>query len=270
METTTTSALANSVQFVTHAPRVFVVGSSIPRLDAFDEYLAYRGETWTSIDTPENNATDPATVSEWAGRVCYMSFSNAKSRVRERYLQDSIMAHAHGSVIEHVTFNLLCADVARDIQLEFVRHRAGTGYSWESTRFTDKHLRFVVPPRLRDTPEALEIFKAGILRQVESYDELRALAESEGDEGTLKRKRMKEAARGFLPGCRASDGMITLNARAARHIITLRTGEHADLGIREFAYEIYKALRATAPAFFADAEERDVPDGPPEVIFANS
>jgi thymidylate synthase ThyX len=64
--------------------------------------------------------------------------------------------------------------------------------------------------------------------------------------------------------------MITLNARAARHIITLRTGEHADLGIREFAYEIFKAVRDIAPAFFSDAIERPVPDGPPEVTFANS
>jgi thymidylate synthase (FAD) len=266
----TMPGLTADIDFVAAPPRVFVVGSTMPRPDAFEAYLSYRGEKWTSIDSDELNRTDPATVSEWAGRVCYMSFSNAKSRVRERYLQDSIMAHAHGSVIEHVSFNLLCADVARDIQLEFVRHRAGTGYSWESTRFTDKHLRFVVPPRLRETPEAMEIFKTGILRQVEAYEELRRLAESEGDEGTLKRKRMKEAARGFLPGCRASDGMITLNARAARHIISLRTGEHADLGIREFAYEIFRAIREVAPAFFADAVERDVPDGPPEVTFTNS
>lgn len=260
---------AANVEFVTNPPRVFLVGSTIPRGDAFQDYLAYRGEKWTTIDTDELNASDPATVSEWAGRVCYMSFSNAKSRERERYLQDSVMAHKHGSVIEHVSFNLLCADVARDIQLEFVRHRAGTGYSWESTRFTDKHLRFVVPPRLRDTPEALEIFRAGILRQVEAYEALRKLAESEGDEGTLKRKRMKEAARGFLPGCRASDGMITLNARSARHIISLRTDEHADLGIREFAYEIYKVLKDAAPAFFADAIETTVSDGPPQVKFEN-
>src|SRR5690554_2128834 len=117
MDTTPTTTLADSVEFVAHPPRVFVVGSSIPRLEAFNEYLAYRGENWTSIDEDELNQSDPATVSEWAGRVCYMSFSNAKSRVRERYLQDSVMAHGHGSVIEHVSFNLLCADVARDIQL---------------------------------------------------------------------------------------------------------------------------------------------------------
>ena len=264
-----TMTLAAKVEFVTTPPRVFVVGSTMPNLAAFNDYLAYRDESWTSIDTDERNQHDPATVSEWAGRVCYMSFSNAKSRVRERYLQESILSHKHGSVIEHVSFNLLCADVPRDIQLEFVRHRAGTGYSWESTRFTDKHLRFVIPPRLRDNPEAEQIFREGILRQVEAYEALRRLAESEGDEGTLKRKRMKEAARGFLPGCRASDGMITLNARAARHIIGLRTGEHADLGIREFAYEIYTALKSVAPAFFADAHERDVPDGPPEVTFGN-
>jgi thymidylate synthase ThyX len=63
--------------------------------------------------------------------------------------------------------------------------------------------------------------------------------------------------------------MITLNARAARHIIALRTDEHADLGIREFAYEIYKVLKDAAPAFFADAIESVVADGPPQVKFEN-
>ena len=29
---------------------VFVVGSTIPNLAAFGDYLAYRGENWTSID----------------------------------------------------------------------------------------------------------------------------------------------------------------------------------------------------------------------------
>ena len=173
-----TMTLAAKVEFVTTPPRVFVVGSTMPNLAAFNDYLAYRDESWTSIDTDERNQHDPATVSEWAGRVCYMSFSNAKSRVRERYLQESILSHKHGSVIEHVSFNLLCADVPRDIQLEFVRHRAGTGYSWESTRFTDKHLRFVIPPRLRDNPDAEQIFREGILRQVEAYEALRRLIDT--------------------------------------------------------------------------------------------
>jgi len=259
-----------AIDFLDHAPRVFLVGSTLPRPDAFAGYLAYRGEEWPSIDPEEVNAGDPATVAEWAGRVCYLSFGNAGSRDRVRYLQDSVLSHGHGSVIEHVTFNLLVADVARDIQLEFVRHRAGTGYSWESTRFTDKHLRFVIPPRLRGSAEARAIFEEGIRRQVAAYEELRRLAESAGDEGTLKRKRMKEAARGVLPGCRASDGMITLNARAARHIIALRTDEHADLGIREFAYAIFTTLLAAAPALFADAAEVPAGDGPPQVRFHHS
>jgi thymidylate synthase (FAD) len=227
-------------------------------------YLDHRGVKWIT----ENPKDDPLAIVEMAGRVCYHSWRNPQGRTRQEYIAEQIIGHEHGSVLEHVWFNMLVADLPRSSQLELVRHGEGTGFSFESQRFTDAHLRFVVPPRLREDDDAIALFTSAANLAQDYYTALQALSGSDSDEGTLARKRIKEAARAVLPNAAGSDGMVSMNGRAARHIINLRSNEHADLSIREFAWEVYQAISDVAPALFADATVNyGASDGIPSVSF---
>ncbi len=74
--------------------------------------------------------------------------------------------------------------------------------------------------------------------------------------------RRAESLAGFL----VSDGVqteivVTGNYRAWRHFIALRATEHADVEIRQLAFECLMQLRDEAPNVFGDFVSRQLPDG---------
>lgn len=245
------------VQIVTTPPRVFVAGITTPRVDGIMDYLKYRGATWRT----EDDLSEPEAIVEAAGRVCYQSWRNPRNRRRGEYLQEAIIGHGHGSVLEHLWVNLLVADLPRSVQLELVRHGEGTGFSFESQRFTDRLLRFVAPPAVRADPLMLEVFSHKCMRSAYAYMEMLGhLGDSVdgagrySEDATLRRKRIKEAARSVLPNCVGSDGMVSVNARALRHILQMRSDVHADASIREFANAAFEATADLLPGVMADVE----------------
>lgn len=259
------------VEIIAHPPKVFLVGKTIPDWNEINDYLAYRNANW---NTTPGEASVTETVAEAAGRVCYQSWANKRGATRDEYLRRSIIDHGHGSVLEHVWLNCLVADLPRSVQLELVRHGEGTAFSFESQRFTDAHLRFVAPPLIRGDAAAMKVFTADCHRALLSYQaacdvamSISSAMSSLDHDATLKRKRVKEAARAVLPNCVGSDGMFSVNARAARHIIQLRSDEHADASIREFAFALYEAVREAIPAVLSDAHVHDTDFGAQRVSF---
>jgi thymidylate synthase (FAD) len=256
------------IQFINHAPKVFLVGVSTPFIDGFNEYLRYRGAEWRWSGDDYLGRSEA--LVEAAGRVCYQSWNNPGNKTREEYIQGSIVEHKHGSVLEHLWVNLLVADLPRSSQLELVRHGDGTAFSFESTRFTNKYIRFVIPPRLRGDEVATNNFRVGCEYAFGIYQDLVKRVASDADEGTLKRKRALEAARSVLPNALGSDGMVSMNARAVRWIVELRTNPAADLSIREFAFNVFEAVQPVLPSILADATVVPSAEGAPEVQFAVS
>lgn len=255
------------VSFVTSAPTVYVIGASTPITVGIESYLEAIDERWRTI--APDRSWDPEEIIEAAGRICYSSWNNPADKTRKQYIQSSIIEHAHGSVLEHVWLNLIIQDLPRSTQLELVRHGDGTAFSFESTRFTDKRLRFVVPPRMRKNAELQEQFETHCLQAVELYRILRDAEAFEHEEGTLKRKRAKEMARSILPNCLGSDGVVSVNGRSLRWIIQSRSDAHADLSIREMAYALYTATKSYLPSLFSDVIETESPDGIPIISFAH-
>jgi len=85
---------------------------------------------------------------EVAGRTCYLSFDKPRPGGIAAYV-GNILSSGHGSVLEHSNITMAISGVSRSLTHEFVRHRAGWGYSQLSQRYVDaKRLAFVVPPRL--------------------------------------------------------------------------------------------------------------------------
>lgn len=243
------------VRIIDRGPRVYLAGITLPTHE-IHEYLNDRGLNWTNerqqFDT--EGAADPTAVIEYGGRISYESWNNAHRRSRGEYIQSQLIGKHHGSTLEHLVYNLIVADVPRSVQMETIRHRAGTAYSWTSQRYVDKSLRFIVPPAFREDPEARERFIRLCESSVKVYErlvdeQLAAIAKPT----TMDKKRAREAARGVLPNAMASDGVFTLNAREARHFIQLRTDATADQSMREFAYAVFVRLREATPAIFEDA-----------------
>ena len=123
-------------------PEVFLVAR--PEIDypALAGYLhEVGGDRWLEkLDKGELN--DAQSLAEFAGRLCYRSWEPGLNpnvtRVRagqQNYLQNSILANLHGSVLEHVSFSFVLHNVSRVLTHELVRHRPGTAVSQESLRF---------------------------------------------------------------------------------------------------------------------------------------
>jgi thymidylate synthase (FAD) len=262
-----------TIQLVTTPPKVFLIGAPAFNMENMQAYLEYRGEVWN--DYNEEDVTDAERITEVFGRVCYASLSNPAKRTTGEYISQQIIAAKHGSVLEHTNFNFLVADIPRSTQLELVRHGDGTAFSFESTRFTDKHLRFVVPPHIRNDLSEVARFEEEVSNHADAYyrsvqslsERYRALY---GDDKTLARKRAKEASRALLPNSQGSDGGVTMNSRALRWIIESRTNEHADLSIREFGWEVFKVAEPYFPSLFDDVNITTVKEGMPQVGFTYS
>jgi thymidylate synthase (FAD) len=240
-------------------PFVRVIGVTMPVREGMIDYLMHADVTqW---NTPDGIEDDPEAIIEFAGRICYRSWHNPKGSTRGQYIQGSIVGAQHGSVLAHTRANLVVADVPRSAQLELVRHKVGMEYSWESQRFTDDNLRFVIPPLLRGSDAARQVFERNCEFVYEHYCILKERAEAilveEGkykEERTLRRKRAKEAARAVLGNDVASDGVVTIDTRAMHHIIALRSDTSADLSIRELAVAIFDQVEGYFPSSLADAE----------------
>jgi thymidylate synthase (FAD) len=202
-------------------------------------------------------STDGERLSEFAGRLCYMSQKNPASRPTREYLEN-IKKQGHGSVLEHANYSLLLEGVSRSLTHELVRHRAGFAYSQLSQRYVDEsEANFVMPPAIIGD-EALESrWREQMERAQQSYV---ALVESlmqryawVGDK-IHRRKMAREAARGGLPNSTETKIVVTGNARAWRTMLELRTSEGAELEIRRCAVEILRVLQGEAPGFFSDFE----------------
>ena len=203
------------------------------------------------------DSTDGERLSEFAGRLCYMSQKNPAGRTTRAYLEN-IKKQGHGSVLEHASYSLLFEGVSRSLTHELVRHRAGFAYSQLSQRYVDeKDASFVVPPAVAGD-EALEgAWRSQVDGALASYiglvEQLMERYSWVADK-VHRRKMAREAARGVLPNSTETKIVVTANARAWRTMLELRSSEGAELEIRRLAVATLRLLAAEAPGFFSDFE----------------
>lgn len=194
-------------------------------------------------------------LSEYAGRVCYMSQSNPGGKTTGEYLRH-ILELGHGSVLEHGQFSYLIEGVSRSLTHELIRHRVGTSISQLSQRFVDESdTAFVCPPEIAKHVKALARFEAQCDEALTTYRALCAQLDDLADQSlpkTLKRKRVREAARAVLPNCVETKLVWSCNLRELRHILVLRGSPHADLEFQQFAKALWQLTREHAPNALAD------------------
>jgi thymidylate synthase (FAD) len=208
-------------------------------------------------------STDGERLSEFAGRLCYMSQRNPASRSTRDYIEN-IKRQGHGSVLEHATYSLLLEGVSRSLTHELVRHRAGFAYSQLSQRYVDEsEANFVVPPAIIGDERLETAWREQIESAQRTYvtlvEELMKRYAWVADK-VHRRKMAREGARGVLPNSTETKIVVTANARAWRTMLELRSSEGAELEIRRAAVAVLRVLSAEAPALFSDFELYEAAD----------
>lgn len=266
-------------------PTVFVVGQTSFNTRGLDGWIDFNrhNEAETYLMSPIKHIRDQdqllspeheggELMAEFAGRFCYDSFQ--KGRGSEEYV-GNVLEMRHGSVLEHVSFNLAISGVSRSLTHELVRHRVGFAISQESQRYVDaKSIKFVIPPICLDLCDGdlndpmIQGFADDCEKALGAYARMqdqiaeRFAIRGEEDPSTIKlksmqKKRANEAARALLPNASETKLVWTGNLRALRHFCELRGEEHADLEIRRLAVVITEAMMDVAPFAFADALTHD-------------
>lgn len=240
-------------------PEVFIV--SRPSLD-YDELARYLaevgGESW--LERLDRGDLDAQNLAEFAGRLCYRSFEPGLNpnvvRIRENqddYLRN-ILASAHGSVLEHVSFSFVLHNVSRVLTHELVRHRPGVAVSQESLRFVRlDELPFWFPEWAREDDELMKRATA-VLEQLEQFQLWMGEHFGLDEEGVpfSEKKHRTSFMRRFAPEGVATGLVWTANVRTLRHTIEARTAAGAEEEIRLLFQRIGELMRKEAPALFGD------------------
>ena len=104
---------------------------------------------------------------------------------------------------------------------------------------------------IRKRLDAAWVASGGVPRQ-ESGGRQAYLDRMPAEEKTAIRKKAREAARSVLPGCTATELVVTGNARAWRHWLEMRGSAHAEAEIRRLALAVLPVLQREAPNIFGD------------------
>ncbi|WP_372446749.1 FAD-dependent thymidylate synthase [Microbispora oryzae] len=240
-------------------PEVFLVAKPSVDYDELARYLhEIGGESW--LERLDRDQLTPQDLAEFAGRLCYRSFEPGLNPNVTRIRQDqdaylrNILASAHGSVLEHLSFSFVLHNVSRVLTHELVRHRPGVAISQESLRFVRlADLPFWFPDWARQDAELTK--RAGeLLDRMEEFQTWMAGHFGLDDPGVpfAEKKHRTSFMRRFAPEGVATGLVWTANVRTLRNVIEARTAASAEEEIRLVFNRVGEIMRQEAPALFGD------------------
>ena len=250
--------------------------------EAVREWLDEMGADEFEIPA-EEIISDPALLVALAAKQCYMAFQPGLNpnvnKVRKDMLEylDNVLKQRHGSVLEHAVFTFGINGCSRVFTGEMNRHRAGVGISERSMRYIRyTSIRFWMPECFRDENSLIvgreekkrqsrELLTAQFASQEQMMAKFANIWEEELSEtSTFHAKKILTSAfrRGIGMGI-ATGGVWTLNLRALRHVIALRTDAGAEEEIVHVFKKVGRIMIAQVPEIFGDFKDVDgvlVPD----------
>jgi thymidylate synthase (FAD) len=232
---------------IVDTPEVYLI--SAPMLDwgQIENYLE-KVRNRTNTDTYEwfrrvvkdYSMNDGEALVEFGGRLCYRSWTPGANPNVQKIREDSkeylgnILKSGHGSVLEHANYSFIFDNVSRVFTHEMVRHRAGVAVSQESMRFvrlTDIPFWF---PEWAMADEKLMNRSIELLHAMELHQAWMSEHFKLDEEGIpfSEKKHKTSFMRRFAPDGVATGMLATINIRALRHIIYMRTAISAEEEIR--------------------------------------
>lgn len=218
--------------------------------------------------------TDADVVCGVAGKQCYMSFEVGMNpniqKIRTDWITylDNVLSSGHGSVTEHCTWTFAINNVTRVFTGEMNRHRAGVAISERSMRFIrPRELFWWMPLCFRDNPNdntdlatcksiSRQIFQETFDFIEEKHAQLAAIWDLDStDKNFHYKKVVTSALRRILGMGTCTGGVWTFNARALRHMLTMRASAAAEEEICLVATMIGKIMFETEKGIFGDFEQ---------------
>lgn len=264
-------------------PRVYLISSpqvdwkNIERFFDENEFSHEWLDRWMNAAPGE----DVEALDEFAARYCYQSYEVGEHNLNLTQVRtdseaffENIKSTGHGSVIEHGMFSFAIHGISRVMSHELVRHRAGTAFSQLSMRYVRlSEMPFWFPEWALEDDRLMERCWA-VLEVLENHqkfmsvhfgleeDPEQILEQSplyqERGSGFGYKKFITSFMRRFSPQGVAAGGMVfSCNARALRHIISMRTAESAEEEIRMIFREIAQMMIDNFPLLFGDFKEND-------------
>lgn len=217
-----------------------------------------------------------ASLTQLTGKRCYMSYEIGLNpnitRVRNDLgaFIDNILSVGHGSTLEHTNYTFAIEGVSRVFTAELNRHRAGVAVSEGSLRYIGfDNINYWIPmslyPEDNDEPEIVEakaksvgIFKKAFKQMEDNYKELQsAWNYSEKVKDFSDKKKLTSLFRRIIGMGVATGGVWTFNLRALRHILALRSSEHAEEEIILVSSMLLHEIIKQEPLIFADFYKED-------------
>lgn len=254
---------------------VRVLSKTVVDREAVREWLDEMGVS-EEFEIPSSEVVyDPALLVALAAKQCYMAFEPGLNpnvnKVRKDMIEylDNVMKQKHGSVLEHAVFSFGINGCSRVFTGEMNRHRAGVGISERSMRYiryTD--IKFWMPECFRENPddhpeiaEKKRLSRERLISEFGSQEKMMAFfaevwKEELSPESTFHAKKVLTSAfrRGIGMGI-ATGGIWSLNMRALRHVIALRTDAGAEEEIVHVYKKVGKIMIAQVPELFGDFKE---------------
>lgn len=241
-------------------PKVFVVGETKVNWEELREYLEYTNnmEFWeVAQEAREAGLHDAEVLDSTYAKLCYRSLTLGQNRnvTKIRDIPEnlvSVLRSKHGSVLEHSSVNMITTDCSRIYTHEQVRHRPGMAYSQTSGRYVRlNEIDVVFDPIL----EPIRQSAGDLLRIIEKYyaEWADTLGLNDPKMAFEMKKKVTSALRRFAPNGQTNEIGITMNLRAARHQLQLRTAPSAEWEIRYIFNQIFLKLTNRFKHLFSDA-----------------
>ena len=256
--------------------RVFQLAKTVVDRGAVRLWLDDLGATEFEIPS-EETVNDPALLVALAAKQCYMSFQPGLNpninKVRQDMVDylDNVLKQGHDSALEHAVFTFGVNGCSRVFTGENNRHRAGVAISERSMRYVRyTNIEFWMPECFRDQEgdstelgtkkaRSRELLTAQFESQEAMMAEFSQIWKDElSEKSTFHGKKVLTSAfrRGIGMGI-ATGGVWSLNLRALRHVIALRTDSGAEEEIVHVYKNIGRMMIQGLPEIFGDFKEVD-------------
>jgi len=164
---------------------------------------------------------------------------NDDKRSRMGKLLTMLAANAHHTPFEKSSQHfLVTTDIATHIHI--LKHRIGCSVNGESARYKElKDDKFYIPTDWDSDEQAKLVLHCQ--ESIQRYHECLTRLVASG----VAKKRAKESARFYLPYANQITADVMFNFRSFMHFAGLRASEHAQLEVKQIAYDMLHQIAQT-------------------------
>lgn len=211
--------------------------------------LDYAGGDWRVVAAAR--VLDPERAAKYREEVAWHGLPEKDKRMVRRMVR-----HRHGSVFEHASLTFYVR-APIFVWREWHRHRIGTSYNEESSRYKPLEPVFWVPRRNRPMvpvaqykaiePQFVRLEDDSLWADVQENSAVSYSAAYARYQSELNRGIAREVARRLLPVAIYSSGWFTCNPRSLMHFLSLRVRDERN------EYETYPQLEIQEAALQLEA-----------------